>query len=152
MTVFHCKLFSVIYNLGLLWCNCTSTCTGRHFADKIQFSSSLRVRLHPDPYCSHVILIEIILKYLPFSKIIIKLRFDRNKIICFWDFNPYLRVMWHHKNHFVSQSRVTHSSHLYYGRAFWLVLGHCFPVNSLRTLRIVVVQVRDIYRDRCDGL
>ena len=47
---------------------------------------------------------------------------------------------------------VTHSSHLSYKRVFWSVLGHSLPVNGLRTLRIVVVQVRDIDRDRCNGL
>ena len=81
-----------------------------------------------------------------------KIAFRPQQNYLFLGFNPYLRVMWRHKNLFVSHSRITHSSHLYYGRAFWLVLGHRFPVNSLRTLRIVVVQVRDIYRDRCGGL
>lgn len=47
---------------------------------------------------------------------------------------------------------VMHSSHLHYKRVSWSVLGHSLSVNGLRTLRIVVVQVRDIDRDRCDGL
>lgn len=46
----------------------------------------------------------------------------------------------------------TQFSHLHYKGISCSVLEHRFCIQRLRTFRVVVVQVRNINRDSCDGL